>query len=305
MSLSRFEDIAPRAWEHPSDRAALEALRAVPGFDRVVSLTLGRVNEWTMRKRMLGDAREVTPESHPRLWDIYQEVLWALDAPETWPLYARPMGGLNAAAVGMDAPFIIISAEAESGVGADDVAVVLAHEVAHVLSGHILYKTMVRAALAMGWAAVAVPASTVVAGGAYLALAEWDRRSELSADRASALVMGSSGPVVSTLRRLAAGQQDPWDRETRLPPALDSALKTAARGVGRAVARHPPADARIDALREWVASDEWSAIHRGEYPRRSDARVVEIAVPGDPVDTLRAGLVEAVRPLSRFFSRGS
>ena len=70
--LSRFEDIAPRAWEHPSDRAALEALRAVPGFDRVVSLTLGRVNEWTMRKRMLGDAREVTPESHPRLWDIYQ-----------------------------------------------------------------------------------------------------------------------------------------------------------------------------------------------------------------------------------------
>ena len=80
-TLLRFEDIAPRAWEHPADRAALETLRAIPGFDRVVASTLGRLNEWTMRKRMLGDAVEVTPDSHPRIWQTYQEVLWALDAP--------------------------------------------------------------------------------------------------------------------------------------------------------------------------------------------------------------------------------
>lgn len=299
----RYEDIAPRAWEHPADRAALEALRAVPGFDRVVAGTLGRLNEWTMRKRMLSDATEVTPDSHPNIWRIYQDVLWALDAPESWPLYAKPMGGLNAAAVGMDRPFIVIAAEAESKLSEDDVKVVLAHEVAHVLSGHILYKSMLRAVIAVGWASVAVPASVVVAAGVYLALTEWDRKSELSADRASALVMGGSGPVVSTLRKVADDHASAWTQPTPLPPALDAAVKTAVRGVGRAVSRHPPAEDRIAALREWVGGDAWAAIVRGEYPRRADTRIVELAVPERPIDALRAGLGEAMTPLVRLFSK--
>ena len=299
----RFEDIAPRAWEHPADRAALEALRAVPGFDRVVAGTLGRLNEWTMRKRMLGDATEVTPDSHPRIWQMYQDVLWALDAPVSWPLYAKPMGGLNAAAVGMDEPFIVLCSEAETQLSEDDVKVVLAHEVAHVLSGHILYKSMLRAAIAVGWASVVVPASLFVAGGVYLALTEWDRKSELSADRASALVMGGSGPVVATLRKVADDHASAWSRPTPLPPAMDAAVKKAIQGVGRAVSRHPPAEARIAALREWVGSDAWAAIERGEYPRRADTRIVELAVPERPIDALRAGLGEVLSPISRLFSR--
>ncbi|MEC8423317.1 MAG: M48 family metallopeptidase [Myxococcota bacterium] len=301
-SLLRYEDIAPRAWEHPADRAALEALRSVPGFDRVVASTLGRLNEWTMRKRMLGDAVEVTPDAHPRIWQTYQDVLWALDAPETWPLYTRPMGGMNAAAVGMDEPFIVIASEGEARLSRDDLKVVLAHEVAHILSGHILYKSMLRAAIALGWAAVAVPASLAVAGGVYLALTEWDRKSELSADRASALVMGGAEPVVATLRKVAAAHDSAWIHETPLPPGIDAAVRRALQGVGRAVSRHPPASRRITALRDWVAGEEWAALRRGEYPRRSDRRIVELAVPERPMESLRAGFAEAVKPISRLFS---
>ena len=32
-----FTQISPTAWEHPADRAALQTLRAIPGFDEVVS----------------------------------------------------------------------------------------------------------------------------------------------------------------------------------------------------------------------------------------------------------------------------
>jgi hypothetical protein len=32
----RFPDISPRAYEHPADRGALVALRAIPGFDAVL-----------------------------------------------------------------------------------------------------------------------------------------------------------------------------------------------------------------------------------------------------------------------------
>ena len=37
MTGTRFEDISPITWEHPSDAAALKALRALPGLDVVVS----------------------------------------------------------------------------------------------------------------------------------------------------------------------------------------------------------------------------------------------------------------------------
>ena len=32
----RFPDIDAVSWEHPADRAALQTLRAIPGFDQVV-----------------------------------------------------------------------------------------------------------------------------------------------------------------------------------------------------------------------------------------------------------------------------
>jgi len=35
--------IAPVAWEHPADRAALQTLRSVPGFDEVVKKIYGLI----------------------------------------------------------------------------------------------------------------------------------------------------------------------------------------------------------------------------------------------------------------------
>ena len=34
-------DISPRSWEHPADRAALQALRKNPVFDEVFNIPLG------------------------------------------------------------------------------------------------------------------------------------------------------------------------------------------------------------------------------------------------------------------------
>ncbi len=37
--------IAAVSWEHPADRAALQAMRAVPGFDEVVKKIYGFIGE--------------------------------------------------------------------------------------------------------------------------------------------------------------------------------------------------------------------------------------------------------------------
>ena len=44
-----LKDIAPRAWEHPADRAALAALRRIPVFDDVLRKLFGFFGEKPIR----------------------------------------------------------------------------------------------------------------------------------------------------------------------------------------------------------------------------------------------------------------
>ena len=48
--------ISSRAWEHPADRAALNTLRAIPGFDEVVKKVAGLITERGVRQLFLANA---------------------------------------------------------------------------------------------------------------------------------------------------------------------------------------------------------------------------------------------------------
>ena len=52
-------NISPLAWEHPADRAALNALRALPGFDEAVKRILGFFGERGVRYFFLANAVRV------------------------------------------------------------------------------------------------------------------------------------------------------------------------------------------------------------------------------------------------------
>ena len=68
-------DIAPRSWEHPSDRAALAALRKVPGFDSVLRKLFGVVGERSLRLFHQANAVRVGEDQFGHLWERYLEVL--------------------------------------------------------------------------------------------------------------------------------------------------------------------------------------------------------------------------------------
>ena len=57
--------ISSRAWEHPADRAALNTLRAIPGFDEVVRKVAGFFGERGIRQLFLGDAVQVSLPIRP------------------------------------------------------------------------------------------------------------------------------------------------------------------------------------------------------------------------------------------------
>ncbi|MDG1479201.1 MAG: M48 family metallopeptidase [Myxococcota bacterium] len=267
----RFKEISPLTWEHPADAVALKALRSLPGLDVLISRTIGRLNEANMKHRMTRGRKPATRKSHPRLFRLYEDILATFDITEEWPLYVVPMGGVNAGAVGMESPFLILSEEAALLADAD-IRVIIAHEVGHVLSGHVLYRTMMRLLLNVSWMALSGAVGFPLVIATLMAMVEWERKSELSADRASALAMGGSAEVRSVLERLNTGH-DPIlmsqieKLKLNLSDETRQKITGALEALEKLITKHPPIEDRIAAVEEWTASAEFAAIMAGDYPR--------------------------------------
>ncbi len=130
--------IHPRSWEHPADKAALQALRRLPVFDEVLRKLFGYFGEKPVRLAFQANAVRVTPTQFPQVYELYQEVLKTLDSPEDYPLYMSQNPMVNAGAYGMHEPFIILQSGTKSLLDDDELSFVLAHELGHVMSDHVL-----------------------------------------------------------------------------------------------------------------------------------------------------------------------
>ena len=82
---------------------------------------------------------------------------------------------------------------------------VIAHELAHIMSGHVLYKTLLWLLVNVSQATLQLPFSRLALPAIIAALKEWDRKSELSADRAGMLVLQDKTPAFALLMKLAGG----------------------------------------------------------------------------------------------------
>src|SRR5438552_450250 len=178
--------IAPVSWEHPADRAALQSLRSVPGFDEVVKKIYGFIGERGVRLIFQADAVRVGPTQFPRLNQLYIEVLTSMDWPERPELFVSQTPFANAGAFGMEKPFIVINSGTLRLLDDDEVRNVLGHELGHVMSGHALYHTILVLILNVSLGALPFLAGIAILP-IQLALLEWFRKSELSSDRAGLL----------------------------------------------------------------------------------------------------------------------
>ncbi len=265
--------ISSRAWEHPADRAALQAMRDVPGFDRVVRRLMGTFSERPLRLITLGSAVEVGPRQYPSLNAVYEELLLILDAPQRYGLYVSQSPVLPAGAVGMDDPFIVLNATTVQLLDADQLRVLLAHELGHILSGHVLYKTMLKLMLKGGSFALRMPLTGLALVAVLGSLLEWDRKSALSADRASLLAAQDPEAVRTSLLRLAGGVgpdssvsafADQARRYEEEGGVLDSLLKTLT-----LLSSHQPFPVlRMRELDRWIEAGGYQAVMDGDYPRR-------------------------------------
>ena len=156
----------------------------------------------------------------------------------------------------------------------DEVEAVLGHEVGHILSGHVFYRTLL--ILILNLVLLRYTLAGLALRPILMGLMEWYRKSELSSDRAGLLAIQDSEIAMSSLMQLAGGMRGETldldefiaqSEEYRAGGDLLDAVYKVLNVLGQT---HPFAVIRVAELRDWIESGDYDRILAGEYQRRDE-----------------------------------
>jgi Zn-dependent protease with chaperone function len=277
----RFPGLDPIALQHPLDRAALATLQKVPGLDIVVRKFIELLPEKVAYIQNVAQTVRVSPKQCPQLYGLLREACAILDVPEP-ELYAAQgttqIGLVNAWTSGCERPYITVTTGLLDLMNEQEVLAVLAHELGHIKSGHVLYKTMARSigALLAIIGEMTMGFGRLMASGLQAAFLEWDRKSEFTADRAATLVVQDPQVMLTLMMKFAGGtlfQRDQMNAEEFLKQAdlyqdvdanlLDRMYKL----LMVSSVSHPLTIVRARESVNWTKSQQYKDILAGRYPR--------------------------------------
>ena len=187
---------------HPNDEAAIEKLKAVPGFDIATRFFMKFGVEEYCRGRYMANHIRLSTRQLPRIYELLPPICEKLeiDVPELYlQMYPTP----NAYTVGDKRNCIVITSGLLDCLGeGDELRVALAHECGHIACRHVFYSTMVQMMLTLGSRYNVVQC---MQEPLMLAYNFWSRQSEFSADRAAAVCLGGVTTPIRTIFRLSGG----------------------------------------------------------------------------------------------------
>jgi Zn-dependent protease with chaperone function len=271
-----FPGISSRAWEHPADRTALSALRRLKGFDQILKLLSGILRERQHRLLYLASSARVGPRQFDDLGALLDECVDVLDSPTRPELFVMQSPAVDAMTIGMDKPFIVLTSGLYDLMTHDELRFVVGHELGHALSGHAVYRTMMMHLMRLARSFGILPVGGWALRAIVAALYEWQRKSELSGDRAGLLCCQDVDTAIRVEMKLAGGSRlDKLDSEAFLAQAReyertgdmrDGVLKL----MNLELQTHPFSVLRAAALTKWVDTGGYGNVMSGNYPRRAD-----------------------------------
>jgi Zn-dependent protease with chaperone function len=281
-SRVRLPGISSRAYEHPADRTALTALRKLTGFDTILKNLAGLFNDRAFRLSYLASSVRASEQQFPQLYQMMLDGAYILDLPRIPELYISQNPEVNAMALGMDKPFIVIYSGMVDLMDAEEMRNVIGHELGHVLSGHAVYRTMLLWLTALAARLALVPFAWLGLKAVIWGLEEWYRKSELSADRAGLLAGQDVEAARRVLMKTAGGSRlselshDEFHRQAREYDAVPDLRESLLKLLQLQGQTHPFAVIRFAEIDRWASGNEYRDILAGNYPRRdsdSDASV--------------------------------
>jgi Zn-dependent protease with chaperone function len=254
--------VSASEFTHPTDAAALQNLKQIPLFDSCVKAFLKLGIERYLHNTNMANNIRLSSRQLPDLYKHLPEIckLFGIEEPE---LYLEMNPFPNAYTMGDKRVFICVTSGLLELMNEKELHAVLAHECGHIACHHVLYHTM--ALMLISGTQMFLPIDAL-AEPIRLALMYWNRRSELSADRAGAVAVGGPEPIVTTMIRLAGGPRaitDKVDVNVYMEQAAeydklsegtwDKFMQT----IAISHADHPFLAIRVREISKWAATDHF------------------------------------------------
>lgn len=302
--MPTYTGISSEAFRHPLDSQAEQTLRSLPGFDLVAGKFVEFVYERPQFVYLMGNSIQAGPRQYSTVYQMFRECVRDLDISPEPNLFVSQAPLVNAYALGQEQPYIVLNTGLLDLLSETELKTVIAHELGHLKCGHTLLIQMaiwaITTASFIGQRTFGL--GNLLGTGLIYAFHEWQRKAELSADRAALLVMDELNPVMYSMMRLAGGSSkyahecslDEFMRQSEKYQNLDSdslnqvykfiLYNNFSQGV---FMTHPFTVERLTFIQEWANSAEYQQIRQGNYQRSPVAVNVESTATGDQVDALR------------------
>ncbi len=207
---------------HPSDRAALKALKAIPGFQPLMKFFMSIWNEKLFRIENMSSNLRVNDAQMKKYYDLLPPICDKLGI-EVPDLYIKMDVQPNAYTYGDTKPFIVLTSGLLERFPDDLVATVIAHECGHIACHHTLYSTMGRILLNGAiQASSGLGAAALISESLSIAFYYWMRCSEFSADRAAIICDGKADDLTRMCMHFS-GYDPRFDEEANLDEFMKQA----------------------------------------------------------------------------------
>ena len=255
----------PSEFIHPEDAAALRQMEAIPGFPQMVKKILSIGLEQMMYGINMASSIRLSEKQLPKIYRHLPPICDKLGIPE--PEFYLQMDPIpNAWTSGDTRIWITVTSGLVEMMSDEELDAILAHECGHILCRHVLYHTLAQW-LSHGLTFDGLMDKLTVP--AKFALLYWQRKSELSADRASAVVT-SPKVVAQVMARLSGGSKqltkdvnlEEWAlqadkyNEIRNDGVWNKTLQMAV----TASLSHPFAAVRVREVLNWEKSEQYQSI---------------------------------------------
>ena len=254
--------INPAEFIHPEDAEALRQMEEITGFPTLVKKFMSLGLERLQYGLNLASCVRLSPKQLPKLYAHLPPICAKLGIPVP-EFYLQMSPVPNAWTFGDTRVFITITSALVELLSDEELDSVIAHECGHIACRHVLYHSLAY------WLAIGMDTFGLlgkVATPVQLAICYWQRRSELSCDRAASVVT-SPETVMRVMARVSGGpvaltkelNPEEWAKQADEYEAIcqtntwDKVLQCTA----VMNANHPFAAVRVREILKWGKSEQY------------------------------------------------
>ena len=255
----------PSDFIHPEDAAALRQLESIPGFPTLVKKFYELGYEKLLYGMNMAKAIRLSEKQLPELYNHLPPICRKLGIAEPeFYLEMNPMP--NAYTFGDTKIFVTVTSGLVEMMSDDELDAVIGHECGHILCRHVLYHNMANLLIS---GADAFGLLGMLTAPIKYALLYWERKSELTCDRAGAIVTDPE-TVARVMVRLAGGPKsitdkvdlEEWARQADIYESIrtDGAWNKTLQTLAIMETDHPFAAVRVREILNWGRSRQYQQI---------------------------------------------